>query len=296
MRWTSSLKRVGRPPLWRRWLLAVATVGTWGCGSQAYQQRLEETVTYFEYRDRVNRELGRAWSEKGISLQPPRQFRLVPAPAVPAFADGDEEAAFIDSSEDPRQPHYLGVELPGLVAAWEARVDVETGDSQGLQTAYLYVLSNYDRYLQQQSDDGAPADPLLLITDAENQVSRAVGVFLQEERSRSGQEKNRRYGETVPGGLPDTKYHPQQQFTAVTFSPEVQPTDVPIEMQLYEWEGKKTQVAILMVYPAGISPREDLPNRLLFALETFQASDQLPSVAGSGSTAPGPASQRGPAF
>ncbi len=294
MRWTSSSKRVGRPPWGRYWLLAVVATCPWGCGSQIYQQRLEETVSYFEYRDRVNRELGRAWSGKDISLQPPRQFRLVPAPAASVSDDG--ETAFIDSSEDPRQPHYLGIELPGLVAAWEAGVDVETGDSQGVQTAYLYVLSNYDRYLQQQRGDGDAADPLMLITDVENQVSRAVGVYLEEGKSRSGQQKNRRYTETVPGGLPDTKYRPQQQFTAITFAPEVQPTDVPIEMQLYEWEGKKIQVAILMVYPAGISPREDLPNRLLFALETFQASDRIPSLAGSGSTSPGPGSQRRAAF
>ncbi|MGD9856212.1 MAG: hypothetical protein AB7U20_14810 [Planctomycetaceae bacterium] len=262
-----------------------------GCGGELYERRLGETVSYFEYKDQISRELGRVWNDRGVSLQPPRQFSLIPPPAVAEAPEG--QAAFIDPSQDPRQPHYLGIELPGLIGAWDADVSVDAG---GNQKAYLYVLSNYDRHLQLQSGEGADGDPQSLIADVESSISRAIGVYLPDGTGGSGQKKNQRYQETIPRGLPHSKYQPQQQFTAITFSPEVQPTDVPVEMQIYEWEGQKMQAAVLMVYPAAVSPREDLHNRLLLAMETFRASDQVPRSAGAGATSPADGGRRGAAF
>ena len=160
----------------RRWLLAggLAVPLLVGCGSERYEQRLQETVTYFEYKDRINRELGREWSGQGVSLRPPRQFKLNPLPA-PETGEGNQNAVLIDASADPRQPHRLGIELPGLLAAWETEVDADTGDSQFGQSAFLYVLSNSGRYLQQQDGLGDGADPQSFLADVENSVSRVIG-------------------------------------------------------------------------------------------------------------------------
>lgn len=247
-----------------------------GCGGELYQQRLSETVSYFEYKDQLRRELGSEWSDKGVSLQPPAQFKLVPPPA--AVASTGEGGGFIDPASDPRQPHFLGIELPGLLAAWEADVSVDDGANQ---KAYLYVLSNHDRHLRMQSGEAPDGDPQSLIADVESTLARAFGVYLPDGASGSGQKKNQRYPETIPRGLPHSKYQPQQQFSAITFSPAVQPTNVPIETQLYSWKGQKIQVVVVMIYPASVSPREDLHGRLLLAMETFRASDQPPGRPGS---------------
>ncbi|MBX3436914.1 MAG: hypothetical protein KF861_05455 [Planctomycetaceae bacterium] len=271
----------------RSCLLTVLVLAASGCGGDVYRQRLGETVSYFEYRDRIARELGKIWSDQGIQLQPPQQFTLVPAPR-----DASDEP--VDPAGDPRQPHYLRFALPGLVAAWRAEVAVDTGSSQGRQRADLFVLSNHDWMLQQQSGQRPDGDPQEFITDFEKALSAAMGVYLKDGATGTGQKKNERYRETVPGGLPDSKYRQPQNFTAITFAPEVQPTDEPIEIQVYEWAGKKAQVVVVMVYPAGVSPRENLQNRLLLAMQTFSAADQSPRRPGSGSSGTG--GRRGAAF
>jgi hypothetical protein len=246
-----------------------------GCGSEIYRERLQETITYLEYQGRISRELGPEWSGKNVRFQPPRQFELMPPPQ--GQSDGGAGSAPIDASEDPRQPHYLDIELPGLVAAWEAHVEADTGDGPTQHSAYLYLLSNYDRFVQQQ--DGAPGagDPDNLIADFENRLCRAIGVVLPEGNAASGTERNVRYRELVPGGLPNSNYSAQQEFTGIQLAPARAVTDVPVEMQVYQWAGRNTQIVMLMVSPQGLSPHEALHDRLLLALETFRVSDQLPT-------------------
>lgn len=258
-----------------------------GCGAEKYQQRLAETSEYFAYQDRINTELGPVWSGKQISLRVPGQFDLVPPPAQPTTEDGE---AYKPPAEDHRQPHYLGIELPGLVAAWKASVQADAeGGSEQSRTAYLYLFSNYDAYFQSADQSGSGIDPSLYLSELERQISSAIGVFLPEGDGGTGAQKNVRYIETIPGGLPDSKFRPPQDFTAVALSPEIPVSDVPLEMQLYEWMGSRMQVALLMVYPASVSPQEDLQERLRLTLQTFAATDQAPSNASSsGGGRPGP--------
>ncbi len=271
-------------------LLTLLGCLTVGCGAETYQKRLAETSEYFEYKDRINRELGAEWRGQGISLQVPKQFQLIPPPATPVV---EEEETFQPPTEDHRQPHYLGIELPGLVGAWKANVQADAGGSEQGRTAYLYVFSNYELYLQPPDGSGFSVDPTTFMSDFERQITGAIGVFLPEGDTGTGAQKNIRYRETIPGGLPNSKFRPSKEFTAVALSPEIAISHVPLEMQLYEWMGSKMQVAVLMVYPASVSPQEDLQERLMLAMETFAASDQSPKVSGSASGR-GPSGRSGP--
>ncbi|MCA9026060.1 MAG: hypothetical protein KDA86_12705 [Planctomycetaceae bacterium] len=273
----------------RRYLLALLSCLTLGCGAEKYQERLAQTSEYFEYKDRINRELGPEWTGHGISIKVPKQFQLIPPPATP---DGEEEE-FASPTEDHRQPHYLGIELPGLVGAWKANVQADAEGSDHGRTAYLYLFSNYDLYHQPPDQFGVSVDPTTFMSDFERQLTAAIGVFLPEGDGGTGADKNIRYREMIPAGPPNSKFRPRSDFTAVALSPGIPVSDVPLEMQLYEWLGSKVQVAVLMVYPASVSPQEHLQERLQLAMETFVASDQPPRPAGS-SSGPSPSGQKGP--
>lgn len=261
-----------------------------GCGADTYRLRLNETAQYFAYKQKLNEELGPVWSAMGVSLQPPRQFAVIPPPPPPA--EGDET---VENNEDPRQPHFLGVELPGLLGAWEATVMTDVGGSEEPRTAYLYVLGNHSRFLQKPDADGFVDDPQMFLTELENLLSGTIGVFLPEGETGTGAEKNQRYRETAPRAAPNTKFTPRKEFTAVTLSPQIDvgDLDLPFEMQLYEWAGQRIQVAILMIYPQAVSPRESLRDRLLLSLETLQIDDTPPSAASGG---PDSGGGRQPAF
>lgn len=264
--------------------LVLLTCFASGCGAKKYEERLAATSEYFEYKDRINTELTPAWSGRGISLQVPGQFALVPPPSQPDTEEGEANASLV---EDHRQPHYLGIELPGLVSAWKANVqaDAEGDDEQG-RTAYLYLFSNYDWHLQ----SGEGNNPSTYLSELERQVTSSIGVFLPEGDGGTGAQKNVRYRETIPSGLPDSKFGPPQDFTAVTLSPEIPVSDVPLEMQMYEWAGSQIQVALLMVYPASVSPQEDLQERLRLTMQTLAVADQAPRAGGTqGGNGPGPA-------
>lgn len=284
---------LGRMKRWSRCLgltLPLFCCLTLGCGAEKYEKRLAETSEYFEYKDRINQELGPEWSGHGISLRMPRQFQLIPPPASPTSEEGE---AYEPPTEDHRQPHYLGIELPGLVGAWKASVQADAGGSEQGRTAYLYVFSNYDLHLQPPDESGFSVDPTSFISDLERQITGAIGVFLPEGDTGTGAQKNIRYRERIPGGLPNSKFRPGKDFTAVALSPEIPISDVPLEMQLYEWMGSKMQVALLMVYPASVSPQEDLQERLMLTMETFVASDQPPRASNS-SSGSSPSGRRGP--
>lgn len=266
-----------------RGLLLVLIILLAGCGAETYRARLKETAEYFAYQQKLKEDLGQAVSQQEVSFQPPAQFRPI-APPPPPEVDENGEPVAVDGAEDPRQPHYLGITLPGLLAAWEATIQAEVGGQDEPRQAYLYLLGNHYRHLQQ-SDDKVPKTYL---TDLENLLSDTVGVVLPEGESGSGVEKNQRYRETAPRVEPNVKFAPKQDFTGITFSPQIDvgDLDLPFEMQLYEWDGREVQVALLMVYPQSISPREHLPERLLLALETLQVNDAKPTVASQNSGAP----------
>src|SRR5690606_26894491 len=130
-----------------RLLLIFAALLAAGCGAETYRSRLNDTAQYFTYQQKLREELGAARSELGVTYQPPKQFRWIDPPPPPEV-DENGEPVSVDGAEAPRQPHYLGLELPGLLGAWEATVDAEVGGQDEPRKAYLYLLGNHYRYLQ----------------------------------------------------------------------------------------------------------------------------------------------------
>jgi len=186
----SSLRSLSR-------LLLCVFVVMCGCGAETYRARLKETAAYFRYQQSLNEELGPKWSERGVSFQPPKQFQMIPPPAPPETDEG--EPAALDAAEDPRQPHYLGIELPGLLGAWEATVQADVGGTEAPRKAYLYVLGNHDRYLEGPDSEGFADDPQSFLIDVENlltdaQDAPALGLLCCGRRRGDGTDQPARHG------------------------------------------------------------------------------------------------------
>ncbi len=251
-----------------------------GCGSSKYEERLKETNALFEYHLALDRVLqpGKWTSPNSISMRIPNGFTALPAPPIPK---PDEPVP-----EDTRQPLYLGMEFPGLVAAWKGEFPCDDGN----RPAFLYVCSNHQLYLDLAKNAKGP-DPELFLSTLETSLSNTLQVQLPPgEGSQVG--NNVRYAELCPR---DGKYALQRKFTGITFvPPAVLPQiGVAIKAQMYSHYNGKVQVAILAIYPASI--RDRLEDRLLTALETFSVSGDIPKYQPGSPAAPGGAPASRPA-
>lgn len=242
-------------------------VGLWlhGCGSEVYEQRLQETAEFFAYMDKLNDNLEPVWrrQEFGLSMRPPRPFRLMLAPVPPEVEEGEEPPPVTD----PRQPVFLGTELPGLIDAWRADLPSDSGDPV---PAFLYILGNHQRFLDLARSEGVGADPATFLSELEIVLQQALGVTLPEGESQRA-DPNARYRERLPKA---ERYAVPKDFTAVDFEPPEPVGGVPLRLHLYEYQTGQVQVALLMVYPAGVRDRPQ--ERLKLALETLNVSGQAP--------------------
>lgn len=254
-----------------------------GCGSDVYESRLAETNAFFQYRQSLDRVLqnGHWNSPTSVSMRIPKGFNLLPAPRP--VKEGET------APEDSRQPFYLGVQLPGLIGAWQGEFPCDNGT----RSAFLYVCSNHQAYLDLVKAPEGP-NPELFLSDLESALSGALQVQLPPGEV-SGIGNNIRYAQTCPA---DGKYALQRKFTGVAFVPPgVLPNmDVEIRGQLYEHYNGKIQVAVLAIYPAAIREplgEKPLGEKLLTALETFSVSSEVPKVKAGGPTGAGGAGKSG---
>ena len=254
-----------------------------GCGSEQYESRLNETNAFFEYRQSLDRVLQTGnWSVPlyGLTMRIPKGFNYKPGPPPPK---GDEPAA-----EDTRQPTFLGLQLPGLMGAWQGDFPSDGGN----RPVFLYVCSNHQTYLNAVKNLEGP-DPALFLTDLENLLSSTMQVSLPPQDVVAQVGNNIRYDETCPR---DGKYALQKKFTGITFVPpgvlpQLSDSGVEIKAQLYTHYNGPIQVAVLAIYPAGI--RDRIEDKLLKSLETFSVSNQLPKVQGGSATGPSGTSGKG---
>jgi len=249
-----------------------------GCGSDVYESRLKETNAFFEYRQSLDRVLqsGNWTSPTSISMRIPKGLNLLPAP--PPAKEGEP------IPDDTRQPLYLGLQLPGLVGAWQGEFACDDGN----RPVFLYVCSNHQWYQDLVKNPEGP-DPALFLTELENALSSTMQVALPPgEVAQVG--NNVRYAETCPR---DGKYALQRKFTGITFVPPAVLPQVGVEIkaQMYGHYNGPIHVAILAIYPASI--RERLELKLLTALETFSVSNQVPKTAPGATTGPGAAPKSG---
>jgi hypothetical protein len=250
-------------------LALVGVVGMFaipGCGLETYEQRLAETNDYFKYVNKLDTYLSDVtWSNPayGVELRYPKGFVEMAGPAPPA--EGEDPASPV---VDPRQPNVLGIDLPGLIAAFRA--------DDGQDVSLLYILGNHERILIRAANDGVGDDPATFLTDLELLLQNAIGVTVPEQPG-SGSRDNEKYTETIPR---DGKYAHQKDFTAISFlqpePPEGSASTLQLRLQLYEYQAGSMQVAVLMIYPT--TNRNDPREALKLALETLRVSYQPPRL------------------
>lgn len=250
-------------------LLMVLCAYCGGCGSERYEQRLEETRKLFVYEDELNENLGGSWAESSVSIRMPKGFALLPAPKV----ETDEEGNELESGPDPRQPTQAGImteELPGLLGAWTASVeaDVANGGSPDFQgaTAYAYVLGNHALWMQNEVEEAAQFHETVL-------TAVVNGLNLPEPDPAAWQPV--RY--PPKGGYAKSK---QAQVLVMKTSGLVGQTQAEASLHLFEDgpEGQKVKLAILFIYPATINASERIQKRIELALETLSYSPNHPTA------------------
>jgi hypothetical protein len=231
-----------------------------GCGLGAYEERLGRTRELFEYHNALNQNLQGVWSsgDLGISLRVPRGYNRLPAPPPPkVLEDGSVEVV-----ADTRHPGYLGIELPGLVEAWQM---------PGVGS--IYLCSNHDRFLAQQSG-GTAGDPELFFADLEAVLQSGLRFALETSNASSPSQMNAKFLERIP---PAEKFAIPKEFTSIAISAGDLDNVAPLMAQVYEHQAGPIQVAVVCIYLKAAS--QDPGRTLRLALETLQVEPQAPKPA-----------------
>ncbi len=300
--------------------LAVAIFGSFsGCGAKTYEERLETTKAYYDYIDRLNRNLGPQFSESGVSMRAPKQFTLIPAPPRrpkrPARANnatGAGNSAAEDSEEprkkDPRQPDFLDVELPGLIAAWQA--DLETlggsgGSAQPVrQTGYIYLLSNAEfwRTFKTKKGNESNISPIKFHDDVMDILTGTLNIEIGKHARGSATDRvNKWFTETVPAKK-DERFAPKKEITTITLVPDLEEGEeseaFQREYQVYLFANGDMKIVLIYALPRNVSAAENLIDRTLFSLQTLNVSAEKPRGAPGGKAASpaGAAPKPGPGF
>jgi len=241
--------------------LAVCSSGS-GCGQSTYAERVNRTAEVFAYQNRLDQTLQSEWGRGDwqMSLRPPLKFRLMPAPPPPKA----NEEGILETVPDSRQPPYLGVEFPGLVAAWEIPGE-----------AFLYLCSNHQRFIDGQSGVGELADPEAFLLDLETMLQQAFEFTLSTDPARGPTELHAKFSERIP--LSD-QFAPPKQFQSIRIQ---NAPDAKLAASVYEHQSGKIQMALILVYSPSNPGSFDTSVRV--ALETLRVEPVIPR----GAPAPG---------
>jgi len=253
-----------------------------GCGGRVYEGRVEETKKYFEFIEKQNVNLAKTWTGSGMSFRTPNLFQLMPAPKIVK----DKEGKIVSEEEDKRQPEFMEDGLPGLISAWKSEFAVP--NSKDKRTAYLYLLSNYDLWLEAATKK----------EDAEKFHALAVGRITQGLKTpRPADDKW--ITERFPRG---ESYIDQKAFTVASLSPSPEIDGNKYDATIYLAKNGDIQVALLYLMPQNVQPgrlshfQEVSPNeKMALALETFTTQGKAPTKGKPGAPAGGGgAPARGP--
>lgn len=237
---------------------------TSGCGQSTYAERVNRTSEVFGYQNKLNQSLQGEWAKAdwGIGMRVPLRFALMPAPPVPK---PNEEGA-VEIVADTRQPSYLGVELPGLVAAWSIPGE-----------AFIYVCSNHQRFLDSQSGTAGFAAPENFFADLEATLQQGLEFTLSPDPARGPTEMHAKFAERIP---PSDKFARPRDFQTIRINKEAQPR---FTANVYEHTADKIQVAIILVYSPEFSTSPDrFESGLRTAMETLRVETVIPKRAATG--------------
>lgn len=229
-----------------------------GCGSELYEQRLENTRRLFQHMELLDSHLTGEWSDagSGLRIRPPRQFQMIPAPA-PRKKSAEEPDV---SDVDPRQPPYLNVELPGLRAAFIADLGAVNEGKPAPTSGYMYVLSNHVVGKKGPGDNTAKF--------GENVVTILCEALHMSARPEDWQT-------VVFPSRRDVFVNPLE-YRQVMLSP--QDLVLPLkdghdrlqsQFAIYIYKQGEVQVVVLFVFPRDYNSDEQLDKRIPLSLETL---------------------------
>ncbi|MDA0589822.1 MAG: hypothetical protein O2820_18105 [Planctomycetota bacterium] len=233
-----------------------------GCGSQAYEERLEQSRKYFEYRQGVDAVLQpRWWQADGFGLQfrPPADFVEIPGPA--------------EGEPDHRQPGFLPRPLRGLIGAWEATVDVDIeGSDVAEQRAWIFLCTNHEAFLRKEDD------PLVEPEKFTDQMIGDIGFCLRYAAP-TAEEPWPFVEERTPAG---TRYVPVKDYivTNPTLDDRVNidgSGEVNMSFMLNQYTVDSIQMMLIVAYPTAIDTRYGIENRIRTVMETLRMTNEIPS-------------------
>ncbi len=260
-------------------LLLALALGAAGCGQSTYAERVNRTAEVFAYQAKLDQNLQAEWAQPGwgLSMRPPVRFRLKPAPVQPK---PDAEGNVVEVVEDTRQPSYLGVQLPGLVAAWEVPNE-----------AFLYLCSNHQRFLDAQAAVGDLQSPDNLFADLETVLQQAFEFQLSAEAAKGPSELHAKFPERLPTS---DKFAQPKAFDTVRIEKTSEPQ---FAARVYEHKSDKIQVALIYVFsPKYTTSPTELENGVRLALETLRVDPAVPRGAAKGTGGAPTGGARPPAF
>lgn len=263
----------------RRLLQASLPLLLTGCGANIYKERLDFTVDYYEYIDKLNRNLQlNPTGGEGFQLRVPLQFNALPVPNLNPNEDGS-------IPPDPRQPRFLDYELPGLNFGWQATLSTTDNPAPTEPNAFMYVVSNHSWWRRFYKDSKA-AEPFTFNNEVKNLLGLISSTPANEIRTST---------EIVPDPA-DKAFAPEQKFDSMTLVPRQQLGAEERELKAFMTTSGDIQAAIIMVYPTKVSGVEDIVERTRMMLQTFSLSSEKPrggSAPSAGAAAPAPSTSGG---
>ncbi len=251
--------------------LIVLSAMVWlGCGQAKYEERLQASTEFYEYMETIERNLASPiWerSDLGLKLRLPMPFK-VPMTKPETLQDEDGNTF---PGPDQRQPQeLLGIELPGIVEAWQAFLPGESGEQIDSR---IYVLTNHSRF--KLTDGALTQEPMEFMDDLEAELATAFDVIIPDgEANQVGD--NIRYGLTVPpSGSPNSKFINPKRYSVIRFLSADAESGPPVQAVLYEHFAGDIQAAVLIIGPKSFTSQ--FRQRIDLALQTFSVSRQASS-------------------
>ena len=240
-----------------------------GCGVATYEERLKASSDFYEYMNTMEANLtSPIWerADLGMKWRVPMPFRAaMPRPQLLQDEDGNTFPG-----EETRQPEVLGIELPGIVEAWQTQLPGETGEQVDSR---IYVLTNHSRF---KLVDGALAEePMEFLNDLEALLGTTFNVVIPEGEANSPGD-NVRYGVSHPApGSPHSKYIDPKNYSVIHFTSDEPVNGHQVQAVLYEHLAGDIQTAILIIGPKSFSSQ--FRQRVDLSLQTFSVQPQLSS-------------------
>ena len=240
---------------------------TAGCGSEAYNNRLNATNQLFQYTNKLKENLGPAWNQSGVEVRMPAQLVEVPPPPMVK----NEEGEWVQDGLDERIPAELpSLELPGLIGAWKGIVEADVSGEFKELPAYAFVMSNGYLWAENNAEEAM---------EYRNIIAEKVIDGLNLPYPDRSVWKQKQYPAT-PG------FVPQQGASVWVTQTEIFVGETTAEISLHLFGAGDVTVYVLFIYPETIARKKHFAERIDLALETLKISADKPTAGAAPGTAP----------